>query len=96
VQPAISFVMLYFFFFAVGGFAASLLESNMVVGFSGAIATLGNIGPGFGAIGPMGSFAGLSSLTKLIYTFLMWIGRLEIMALAVFLRRETWSDARWS
>lgn len=96
IRPAISFVMLYFFFFAVGGFAASLLESNMVVGFSGAIATLGNIGPGFGAIGPMGSFAGLSNLTKLIYTFLMWIGRLEIMALAVFLRKETWTDARWS
>ncbi|MFZ5952816.1 MAG: TrkH family potassium uptake protein [Candidatus Rifleibacteriota bacterium] len=95
VQPAISFVMLYFCFFAIGGAAASLLESNIIVGYTGAIATLGNIGPGFGAIGPMGSFAGLSSITKLIYTFLMWIGRLEIMALAVFLRKETWVDATW-
>jgi trk system potassium uptake protein TrkH len=66
-----------------------------MVGFTGSIATLGNIGPGFGAIGPMGNFAGLHALTKAIFFFLMWIGRLEIMALAVFLRSETWTDARW-
>ena len=95
IMPAISFVVLYFCFFAVGGTLASLLESNLVVGYSGAIATLGNIGPGFGLIGPMGTFAGLTTFTKLIYFFLMWIGRLEIMALAVFLRRETWHDASW-
>jgi trk system potassium uptake protein TrkH len=95
VQPAISFVMLYFFFFAVGAIAASLIEGDLMVGFTGSIATLGNIGPGFGAIGPMGNFAGLHALTKAIFFFLMWIGRLEIMALAVFLRSETWTDARW-
>jgi trk system potassium uptake protein TrkH len=95
IQPVISFVVLYFSFFAIGAIAASFLESNIIVGFTGSIATLGNIGPGFGAIGPMGSFAGLNPLTKLIFTFLMWAGRLEIMALAVFLRKETWIDSRW-
>jgi trk system potassium uptake protein TrkH len=95
IQPVISFVVLYFSFFAIGAIAASFLESNIIVGFTGSIATLGNIGPGFGAIGPMGSFAGLNPLTKLIFTFLMWAGRLEIMALAVFLRKETWVDSRW-
>lgn len=95
VQPAISFVVLYFCFFTLGGITASFLESNIIVGFTGSIATLGNIGPGFGAIGPMGSFAGLTAATKLIFTFLMWLGRLEIMALAVFLRKETWLDATW-
>lgn len=95
IQPVFSFVALYFVFFAVGGILAALIESNIIVGFTGAIATLGNIGPGFGMIGPMGSFYELHWLTKGIYIFLMWAGRLEIMALAVFLRPGTWQDSRW-
>ena len=95
IQPVFSFVVLYFLFFAAGGTIATLIESDMVVGYSGAIATLGNIGPGFGMLGPMGSFYELHWVTKSIYTFLMWAGRLEIMALAVFLRPETWSDSKW-
>ncbi|EKD82551.1 MAG: hypothetical protein ACD_39C01221G0004 [uncultured bacterium] len=95
IQPVFSFVALYLAFFAIGGTLAALIENNLIVGYTGAIATLGNIGPGFGVIGPMGSFASLHWLTRSIYTFLMWAGRLEIMAVAVFLRRETWSDSRW-
>ncbi|HNS09190.1 MAG TPA: TrkH family potassium uptake protein [Candidatus Ozemobacteraceae bacterium] len=95
IQPVFSFVVLYMLFFAVGGTLATLLESDLIVGYTGAIVTLGNIGPGFGKIGPMGSFYELHWLTKAIYTFLMWAGRLEIMALAVFLRPETWRDSKW-
>ncbi|PKL49504.1 MAG: potassium transporter [Candidatus Riflebacteria bacterium HGW-Riflebacteria-2] len=95
IQPIFSFVALYFAFFAICGTIAALLENNLIVGYTGAIATLGNIGPGFGVIGPMGSFADLHWLTRSIYIFLMWAGRLEIMAVAVFLRLETWRDSRW-
>ncbi len=95
IQPVYSFVVLYFLFFAVGGTLATLIENNIIVGYTGAIVTLGNIGPGFGAIGPMGSFYELHWVTKCIYTFLMWAGRLEIMTLAVFLRPEVWRDSKW-
>lgn len=95
IQPVFSFVALYFLFFAVGGTLASLIESNLITGYTGAIATLGNIGPGFGALGPMGSFCDLHWVTRYIYTFLMWAGRLEIMALVVFLRPEIWRSSRW-
>lgn len=95
LQPIIGFIALYFLFFAVGGVLASFIENDLTIGFTGAIATLGNIGPGFGKIGPMGSFYELSWATKMIFFFLMWAGRLEIMALAVFLRPGTWKDSRW-
>lgn len=95
IQPVFSFVALYFSFFAIAGTIAALLENNLIVGYTGAIATLGNIGPGFGLIGPMGSFADLHWLTRSIYIFLMWAGRLEIMAVAIFLRADTWRDSRW-
>jgi trk system potassium uptake protein TrkH len=95
IQPVYSFVALYLVFFAVGGVIATLVESNLITGFSGAIVTLGNIGPGFGLLGPMGSFYELHWVTKVVFTFLMWAGRLEIMALAVFLRPEIWHSSKW-
>lgn len=95
IQPIFSFLALYLSFFAVGGTIAALLENNIMTGYTGAIATLGNTGPGFGVLGPMGSFASLHWLTRSIYIFLMWAGRLEIMAVAIFLRPDTWRDSRW-
>ena len=55
-----------------------------------AIATLGNIGPGVGIIGPMNSYAALSNATKLYLVFLMWIGRLEIISVLVILSPDYW------
>lgn len=46
---------------------------------SASIATIGNIGPGFGSLGPFGGYLGLSDASKLLMHFLRWIGRLEIV-----------------
>ena len=52
---------------------------------SASLATLGNIGPGFGSVGPFGSYLQFSPVSKLVMIFLMWIGRLEIVpVLALF------------
>ncbi|MEZ3116902.1 TrkH family potassium uptake protein [Halobaculum sp. MBLA0147] len=56
----------------------------------GVAATLGNVGPAFGDLGPFGSYGGLPATTKLLMVFLMWIGRLEIIPVLVLL-----TDAYW-
>lgn len=62
-----------------------LLGADLVLGYSAALACLGNTGPAFGDAGPMGSFAGFGIAGKLLLTFAMWLGRLEIIAvLALF------------
>ena len=62
------------------GYQLSVLEA-----VSASLATLGNIGPGFGSVGPFGSYLQFSSVSKLVMIFLMWIGRLEIVpVLALF------------
>ena len=58
------------------------------IGFTGSIVTLGNIGPGFGAIGPMESFRHLAVPTKLLFIINMWVGRLEVMSVLVLLHPE--------
>jgi trk system potassium uptake protein TrkH len=95
IQPILTFVFMYFLFFFSGGVLLSILENSLVAGFSGAIASLGNIGPGLGTIGPMGTFAGFTMASKLLCIFLMWAGRLEIMVIAIFFKKEVWRNLRW-
>jgi trk system potassium uptake protein TrkH len=65
----------------------SVLEAMTAVA-----ATLGNIGPGFGEVGPMGSYLGFSAQAKLFMITLMWIGRLEVFPVLVLLTRAYWSS----
>ena len=67
------------------GISLTTLEAMSV-----AIATLGNIGPGFGIVGPMDSYLPFSNAAKLYLVFLMWIGRLEILSVLVLLTPSYW------
>lgn len=95
ILPIISFFMFYILVFFIGGTIISMLESSFVVGYSGSIACLGNIGPGFETIGPMGNFASWHLMSKLVAVFLMWAGRLEVVALMVFFHPDIWRSSRW-
>jgi len=90
------FMLFYLLAFAVGTAVVVALGADLVTGITASIACLGNIGPGFNAVGPMASFAELHPLSKIVLTLEMWIGRLEVMTVLVFLRLEPWRTARWS
>nr|WP_238392101.1 TrkH family potassium uptake protein [Halorussus amylolyticus] len=66
------------------------LDLSGLEAISVAIATLGNIGPGVGIVGPMNSFHDFSAPAKLYMVFLMWIGRLEILSVLVILTPTYW------
>ena len=54
------------------------------------IATLNNIGPGLGMVGPAGGFAAFSPLAKVVMTLDMLFGRLELFPLLILLSPRTW------
>lgn len=58
--------------------------------FSGVLATLSNIGPGFGEVGPLGSFANFTPFSKLVFSLDMLIGRLELFPLLMFCSASAW------
>ncbi len=58
--------------------------------FSAIVSCISNIGPGFEAIGPYASFAGYSFLSKILLTFLMMVGRLEILPVLILFSPRTW------
>jgi trk system potassium uptake protein len=90
------FMLFYILTFAVTASIVVMLGADIMTGITAAIACLGNIGPGFGAIGPMGSYAELHPISKVVLTLAMWIGRLEVITVLVFFRIEAWRTARWS
>ncbi|WP_338729542.1 TrkH family potassium uptake protein [Haladaptatus sp. DJG-WS-42] len=57
---------------------------------SAVAATLGNVGPGFGAAGPMNNYLVFTQESKLFMVFLMWVGRLEIFPVFVLLTSTYW------
>ena len=58
--------------------------------FTAALSCISNIGPGLEAVGPYASFAGFSWFSKIILTFTMLLGRLEILPLIILLSPKTW------
>jgi trk system potassium uptake protein TrkH len=66
------------------------LELTVLEAMSAVAATLGNVGPGFGLVGPMGGYIQFSAASKLFMTGLMWLGRLEILPVLVLLTPEYW------
>ncbi len=92
VRQMISFVFFYYAIFVVTAILLVLTEENVITGISTAIATIGNIGPGFGPqIGPMGSYADLHTTSKIIAIFNMIIGRLELIPFLALLHRDFWN-----
>jgi trk system potassium uptake protein TrkH len=57
---------------------------------SAAAATFFNVGPAFGIAGPLESYEPFPDSTKLLMTFLMWIGRIEIIPVLVLLTPSYW------
>ncbi|MBQ4089984.1 MAG: TrkH family potassium uptake protein [Clostridia bacterium] len=58
--------------------------------FTGVVATLSNIGPGLGEVGPAGSFAEFTMFSKVIFTLDMLVGRLELFPLLMLLSPSAW------
>lgn len=63
---------------------------QFVTGFTSVATTLNNIGPGLGVVGPIGSFAGYSWWSKLVFIFNMLAGRLEVFPMLVLFAPITW------
>ncbi|MBW2038857.1 MAG: TrkH family potassium uptake protein [Deltaproteobacteria bacterium] len=83
-------VILYMVIFVFSSITMSLLGLDMITSTSSVAATLGNIGPGLGKVGPAGHYAHLPSLGKGILIFCMLVGRLEVYTVIILLFPEFW------
>ena len=77
--------MLYIIVMFLSFVAVLLCGVDIAEAFSGTLASLGNVGPGLGTLGTMGSYASQPEAAKFIYTMDMFLGRLEIFPILVAL-----------
>lgn len=97
VRGILGFTLLYLVLLAVGMVIISIDASRTseislapIDALSASLATIGNIGPGFGPLGPFGSYLDFPNTSKLFMIFLMWVGRLEIIPVLVIFTGAFW------
>ncbi len=84
------FVFLYIFMLLLTALVVAAAGNDIVTSFSAALATLGNIGPGFGRIGPTLNYALFPDYIKWFLSFIMVLGRLEIYTILVLFTPLFW------
>lgn len=89
LRNVVAFTILYLFSFVLGALALSGMGLDPATASSAVAATLGNVGPGFGMVGPEHTFQIIPPLGKGLLCFLMILGRLEIYTVLIFILAET-------
>ena len=83
-----AYVVIIFLVFLV----ISLDGFSVATNFSAVLCTFNNIGPGLEAVGPTCNFSAYSNLSKLVLSWAMLAGRLEIFPMLVLFSRNTWRN----
>lgn len=90
MRSILGFMGLYVGLFAFCSVLLAGMGVDFVTSFSAVAATLGNIGPGFGIVGPVENYAQIPYLGKWLLLWCMLLGRLEIYTVIIFLVPEFW------
>lgn len=88
-----TYIMTYAALFAGSLLVVSLDNFDFQSTFTAIAATINNIGPGIGAVGPMANYADFSMLSKLVMCFDMLAGRLELFPILLLFSVRTWKKS---
>jgi len=84
------FFLLFVGLFVVSTLVMAALGLDLVTALSSVAASIGNIGPGLGAVGPARNYLGIPEAGKWVLIFCMLLGRLEVYTVIVLLVPEYW------
>ncbi|MBN1767964.1 MAG: TrkH family potassium uptake protein [Prolixibacteraceae bacterium] len=86
----LSFIAVYFVVFLSGSMLLILLGIDGKTASSSVATCMAGIGPGIGSVGPASNFAHLPDVAKVILSFLMLVGRLEIYTVLALFSKSFW------
>jgi len=86
----VGFVILYLLLCAGGALLLGIMGNDPLTAITGTLATVGNVGPGFGLVGAADHYGWMSGAELSVLTFLMLAGRLEIYTVLLLFHPETW------
>ncbi len=90
LSEILGFFFMYIMVFCGAILIVSIEGKDLVTTVTAVAATIGNIGPGLGMVGPAGNFSGFSDLSKMVLSSCMIIGRLEIYPILLLSLPSFW------
>lgn len=84
-KQTLIFIALYILVFFITTVLLSAFNLDTMTSFSASIATIGNVGPGFGRVSSLSNFGGLPAAAKFLLSINMLLGRLEIFSVIIML-----------
>ena len=94
MDRVVGFVVLYLFLFMAGALSMTLFGMDLITALGASAATVGNIGPGIGDVGPSDNYGWMSDGALTILAFLMLVGRLEIYTVLLLFHPGTWRERK--
>ena len=93
VRSVNAYLACYILVFTGSLLLLTLDNKDLITNFTAVTATINNIGPGLGEVGPVENFSGFSIFSKLVLTFNMIAGRLELFPMLILFSPATWKKA---
>lgn len=90
MQSVWGFFFLFMLIFVLASVTMAFLGLDIITAFVSVAATINNIGPGLGAVGPMDNYRSIPLLGKWILVFCMLVGRLELYTVIILLVPDFW------
>ncbi len=90
VNHIVVFFVTYMSIFGIGAILLTFLGVDFMTAIGAAATSLGNVGPGIGKVGPVDNFAHFTPTIKMILSFLMLLGRLELFSILILFSPYFW------
>lgn len=90
IHNFLAFFLLYFITFTIGAAMMTVFGLSFESAIGASIATIGNIGPGIGSVGPVENYGDIASGAKWILSFFMLLGRLELFTILLLFSPSFW------
>lgn len=90
MRSVLGFLGLYIGLFALSSILLAGMGVDFTTSFTAVASAIGNIGPGFGMVGPVDNYADIPSVGKWLLMWCMVLGRLEIYTVIILLVPEFW------
>jgi trk system potassium uptake protein TrkH len=92
VKSVSAYLGLYAITFIISCLLVAIDNFDFQTTVTSVAATMNNIGPGLGMVGPMGNYSEFSAFSKLVLMFDMLAGRLELLPILIFIKPKTWKS----
>lgn len=90
INNIMNFLLIYLITFVLGSLVISLMGYDFATSLGAVATSLGNVGPAIGQVGPVDNFAFFSPAAKIVLSFLMLLGRLELFTILILFTPFFW------